>query len=119
MSSSSGLDRYQIAGLDDRERGFSRPVELHAEEQGYRAVLRYEQLVITSEARATQETALLAVIAALQDRGFRQLKTQRSFRNGNYLGSQASWTEYPDQASSPVAEGWLTRVAGWFRSHAL
>ncbi len=32
------LDKHQLAGLDNRERGFSRPVEFERVEEGYRAI---------------------------------------------------------------------------------
>src|SRR5262245_16493220 len=115
MPSASGSHKHQLAGLDDRERGFSRPVELESDGEGYRAVLRYEGLVIATEAHSTQEEALLILIRTLQDRGYRQLKSQHSFRNGVYLGSQELWNEYPDPPSEPG--NWLARIAGWFRRH--
>lgn len=90
------FDRYQLAGLDERERGFSRPVEFEQAGQPYRAVLKYEAARITTDLHSTQEAALLTLIRTLQSRGYRQLKTQMSFRRGGYLGSQEPWVEYPD-----------------------
>jgi len=38
------------------------------------------------------------LIHTLQSEGYRQLRSQMSFRNGVYLGSQEMWVEYPDPA---------------------
>jgi hypothetical protein len=108
-------DKHQLAGLDDRERGFSRPVQFEASEDGYRAILRYETTRISTDPEPTQDQALVSLIQLLQAQGYRQLRTQISFRNGLYLGSQEMWVEYPDPA--PVAEppGFITRLLSWFR----
>ena len=89
-------EQYQLAGLDDRERGFSRPVACERAGDGHRAVLRYETARIATDPQPTPDSALLDLIQTLHARGYRQLKTQMSFRNGTYLGSQELWVEYPD-----------------------
>lgn len=111
----SGLDKHQLAGLDDRERGFSRPVEFEREGDGYRALLRYEALRLATDIHSTQDAALQTLIATLHTRGYRQLKTQMSFRNGAYLGAQELWIEYPDPAAPPPPPGLWDRLARWFR----
>ena len=111
-----GCDRHQLAGLDDRERGFSRPVEFERAGEGYRAVLRYEAVRVTTELHQTQDVALLAMIQTLQSRGYRQLKTQKSFSNGTYLGSQELWVEYPDPPElQPDRSGFFARMLRWCR----
>lgn len=115
MSAASNLDKHQLAGLDNRERGFSRPVELESDGHGYRAILRYERLVIATETHETQDLALQTLVDTLQTRGFHQLKTQMSFRRGTYLGSQEQWVEYPDPQQEPVPLGLLSRIANWFK----
>jgi len=109
-------DKHQLAGLDDRERGFSRPIEFEQAGERYQAVLRYETVRVTTDPHPTQDHALLALIQTLHGQGYRQLKTQRSFRNGEYLGSQELWVEYPDPQPEPNPHGILAVVAGWFRS---
>jgi len=110
------LDRFQLAGLDDRLRGFSRPVEFEQVEGQYRARLRYESTQMVTVAAATEEAALVVLIHDLHAQGYRQLKTQLSFRNGTYLGSQESWIEYadppPDRGSGP-----LSKILNWFRGN--
>jgi hypothetical protein len=111
-----GLDKHQLAGLDEWERGFSRPVEFEQDGQGYRAILRYEALCVTTETHPTQNEALAILIQTLHSQGYRQLKTQMSFRNGVYLGSQEFWIEYPDPPESqPERSSFLGRVLSWFR----
>ena len=110
-------DKHQVAGLDDRQRGFSRPVELEREGQGYRAILRYETVRVCTEPQVTQDAALLTLIRTLQAQGYRQLRTQVSFQQGLYLGSQEMWVEYPDPPEiEHEPPGFLARLSGWFRS---
>ena len=46
------VDRFQLAGLDDRQRGFSRPVDIDPVEGQYRARLRYESTqIVTAPAK--------------------------------------------------------------------
>lgn len=113
----TGLDKYQVAGLDNRERGFSRPIELEQIGEEYRAVLRYESSRMTTDPRPTQDLALHALIETLQAQGYRQLRTQLSCRNGTYLGSQEQWIEYPDPPAGPEPRGLLATIAGWFQAH--
>jgi streptogramin lyase len=111
-------DRYQLAGFDHKERGFSRPVELEPEEAGYRAVLRYETFRIATDVCREPDEALRRLIRQLHADGYRQLRTQMSFRSGRYLGSQEPWVEYPDPSAAPEADGWWVKVAAWFRPSA-
>ncbi|ALA58479.1 hypothetical protein [Nitrospira moscoviensis] len=111
-------DRYQLAGFDHKERGFSRPVELEPEEAGYRAVLRYETLRLATEVCRGQDEALHRLIRQLHAEGYRRLRTQMTFRSGQYLGSQEPWVEYPDPPPAPQANGWWVKLAAWFRPSA-
>jgi len=110
-----GLDKHQLSGLDYRERGFNRPIEFERAGDRFCAILRYETVRISTEPHPAQDAALLALIENLHRQGYRQLRTQVSFRNGIYLGSQETWVEYPDPTSPPNQEGLLTKIAGWFR----
>jgi hypothetical protein len=113
-------DTYQLAGLDQRERGFSRPVELVHESQRYRALLRYEATRVVTEPADSQEAALQLLIATLQGQGYRQLKTQISFRNGTYVGSRESWIEYPDPPpAAPRGAGFVAVIRNWFHRDKL
>lgn len=109
------LDKHQLAGLDARERGFSRPVVFERVEEGYRAILRYETILRETEPHSTQDDALRMLIQILHADGYRQLRTQMSFRNGLYLGSQEFWIEYSDPAPEPEPEGFMARFLNWFR----
>lgn len=104
------LDKHQLAGFDPRERGFTRSVEFEAVASGYRAVLRYETVRITTEPCETQDAALLALVALLHQQGYRQLRSQKSFHQGTYLGSRELWIEYPDPPARPHWRGALARL---------
>ena len=112
----TNVDKHQLSGLDSRERGFSRPVAFEREGEQYQAVLRYETVHVTTDPHPTQDHALLALIQTLHGQGYRQLRTQQSFRNGVYLGSQELWVEYPDPQPEPTPQGILSMIAGWFSS---
>ena len=109
------LDKHQLAGFDSRERGFSRPVVFEQAENGYRAILRYETVLRETDRQPTQDDALRMLIHTLQSEGYRQLRSQMSFRNGVYLGSQEMWVEYPDPAPEPESAGFMTRLLNRFR----
>ena len=55
------LDKYLLAGLDDRERGFSRPVGFEQTSHLYRAILQYESTRVVTEPQATQDGATVKV----------------------------------------------------------
>ncbi len=113
------LDRHQLAGFDHRERGFSRSVEFERAGETYRAILRYESTLVSTEPHPTQDVALLTLIQTLHDQGYRQLRTQVSFRNGIYLGSQEMWVEYPDPPQpESKPPGLMSRLLSWFRPRA-
>jgi hypothetical protein len=113
-------DTYQLAGLDPRERGFSRPVELMREDRQYRAALHYEAARVVTAPTDSEDAALQRLIATLHDQGYRQLKTQISFRNGTYLGSRESWIEYPDPPPAFGRQGGLLgTIRNWFHREKL
>ncbi|BFU97018.1 MAG: conserved protein of unknown function [Nitrospira sp.] len=112
------IEKHQLAGLDERERGFSRPVELEQADPGYRAHLQYEGLRISTDWCPVRDAILPALADLLQSRGYRQLKSQLIFRGELYLGSQEPWIEYPDPPQASASSGgWLALVTGWFRTH--
>lgn len=104
-------ERYQLAGQDALERGFNRPVEFQARGGDFCAVLRYESLRITSSPAPSQASALEALIRHLHQQGYRQLRTQLSFRGGEYLGNRELWVEYPDPVPPP--SGLWERLRRW------
>jgi hypothetical protein len=113
-------DAYQLAGLDARERGFSRPVVVTQDHQRYRASLRYEATHVVSEPAENHEAALQLLIAALHGQGYRQLKTQVSFNRGTYVGSREVWVEYPDPPTvSQWRTGLVAAIRHWFHRNTL
>lgn len=114
------LDTHQLAGLDDRERGFSRLVSFERAGDQYRAMLRYETVRITTDPQPSQDMALLTLIQTLHSHGYRQLRTQVTFRNGVYLGSREIWIEHPDPPQpDPALTGFIARLLNWVRPRAV
>ena len=112
--SDQAQEKHQLAGLDTRERGFSRPVVFEHADGGYQATLRYETTRVVTTAYDTPGAALEELIRMLQGQGYSQLRSQLSVREGAYMGSQEPWIEYPDPARGTEQEGgWLKRL---FRS---
>jgi len=106
MSDTPLPNKYQLSGFDDRERGFSREVELHQLEGQFYALFRYETLRITTDRHDTEHTALLNLIQHMQDNGYTLLRSRLHFRGKQYLGDQEIWEEHP----APEATGRLTRL---------
>lgn len=94
-------EKHLLAGLDERERGFSRAVEIERREGVFRAIFRYETLALEGAGAGSAVAALSEMVRLLQERGYRQLRTRLIFRGGNYLGSQELWVEYADPEQSP------------------
>ncbi len=109
-------ERYQLAGLDARERGFSRPVELLTQTGGWCAVLRYESVRVQSAPAASAAEAIQNLVRHLHEQGYRQLKSQLSYRAGEYLGNRELWVDYRDPVPAP--SGWWARVRAWFGAAA-
>lgn len=107
---------YHVAGLDDRERGFNRHVHVTPCEGGFQARLRYELLQIEVDPVPIEDQALQRLVHVLQERGYRQLRTQRIFIGDQYLGNQELWVEYPDPESSldtgKTWSAWLRKFFG-------
>ena len=107
------VEKHQLAGLDERARGFNRLVELERREIGYRASLRYETALVVSEDVETKAAALHELIGRLQAKGYTQLRSRLSFNGAHYLGSQEPWIEYPDPERKPPPSsgplGWVRR----------
>ena len=109
-------EKHQLAGVDARERGFSRPVVFEQADGGYQAILRYETIHVVTVARDTPVAALEELIRTLQGQGYSQLRSQLSFREGAYLGSQEPWIDYPDPERQPeIPDGLMGRLFGWLR----
>ena len=107
----SQINTYQLAGVDDRERGFTRQVKVSVSQGLSRAVMQYEALRAEGNPSDTEDTALSNLIHTLQQRGYTQLRTQLIFLGDRYLGSQELWIEYPDRdvprESNAGLKAWL------------
>ena len=102
-----GLEKYLLAGMDDRLRGFTRTVDIERREGVFRAIFRYEALVVESTSAENAATALVEMVRSLQERGYMQLRARLNFLGGAYLGSQEPWVEYPDPERPVEPEGRL------------
>ena len=106
-----------MAGLDERERGFNRSVELTPRDNGYHAVFRYESTVVEVDGGPAVGDALGTLVGRLQAMGYRQVRSRASFRGDAYLGSQEMWVEYPDpegpRSAEPASREQLARRTGW------
>ena len=108
-------EKHQLAGVDGRERGFSRPVVFEQTDGGYQAILRYETTRVATTPHDTLGAALEELIRMLQGQGYSQLRSQLSVREGTYLGSREPWIEYPDPPRVTEQEGgWLKRLCRSF-----
>ena len=111
----NSINVYQIAGVDDRERGFNRQAQVAAQGTVYQARLRYEDLKIETEFVDTEEDALRGLIDVLQQRRYTQLRTQCIFQGEKYLGTQELWTDYPDPDTSEAGSiSWFARLRQFF-----
>jgi hypothetical protein len=111
------IEKHQLAGVDERARGFNRLVEISLVEGLYRTMFRYEEIRIVTDSSNSQGGALAQLIAVLHSRGYSQLRSRLSFRSSVYLGSQEQWIEYPDpdREREPSA-GWLSKLLNWLQS---
>ena len=105
-------EKHQLAGFDARERGFNRPVELVRTAAGFQARLRYESTHLVTPDAPSAAQALGHLIRLLQEQGYTQLRSQQSYRDGLYLGSQELWIEYPDPQPEPEV-GLLGLMKKW------
>ena len=100
-------EKYQIAGLDERERGFNRLAEVERSEGRYRALWHYEKAEVMTSPHETATDALDELIGLLQARGYTQLRTRVCFRGDSYLGTQEMWIEHEDPAAD---QGFLRKM---------
>ena len=115
--SSSVFSVHQIAGLDERERGFNRQVQILSDHGKFQARLRYERLHIDVEPMSSEKESLEHLVRILHERGYRQLRTQQIFLGDQYLGSQELWVDYDDPDLPLQTEsGWRSWVRGLFKS---
>ncbi len=116
MESTSPITNvHHISGLDDRERGFNRQVQVIAQGGTYQARLRYEELQVAVESLPTEQEALQRLAQALQDRGYTQLRTQHIFQGEQYLGNQELWVDYQDpEPPEEPSVSWLQRIGNFF-----
>ena len=107
------VSKYQLSGVDERDRGFSRQITLKLVNGQYVAVLRYEQTFLETNVHKDESLALKDLIQNLHQIGYTQLQTQRSFSGDTYLGTQETCVEYPDPETQKTTQrsiGIVSRV---------
>jgi hypothetical protein len=122
------VEKHQVAGLDEKERGFNRQIDVEQIDDGYRVIMRYEQTLVETGACETAVHAVDELVRVLRDRGYTQLRSRLNFKGAAYLGTLEPWIEYPDPNAPPESfermvpeqlarrTGWIGRVLQLFRS---
>lgn len=112
---SNCVAKHQLAGLDERARGFNRVVEVERTGTAYRATLRYEQTRMTVDGHESETAALHGLVCHLHEQGYAQLRSQLSFRGDVYFGTREPWVEYPDPARPAHSHSLFAKLFGWLR----
>jgi hypothetical protein len=102
--------KYLLAGVDERARGFTRMVSVERQAETFRASVQYETLLVVSVDADSPAAALADLARRLHERGYTQLRSRLTFAGGTYLGSQEQWMEYADPERAPEAEGEFFRL---------
>ena len=122
------VEKYQVAGLDEKQRGFNRQIDVELTDGGYRAILRYEQTLVETAVCETTGQSADELVRMLRERGYTQLRSRLNFKGAAYLGTQEPWIEYPDLTVPAESyegttheqlarrTGWIGRVLQLFRS---
>jgi hypothetical protein len=90
------IEIHQIEGLDDRRRGFNRHVDVQRTENGYLASFEYEGVTTTTAPHPTIKESMGDLVAILQKKGFKTLRSRLNFRGRRYLAEREPWTTHPD-----------------------
>jgi hypothetical protein len=122
------VEKYQVAGLDEKQRGFNRQIDVELTDGGYHAILRYEQTLVETAVCETTGQSADELVRMLRERGYTQLRSRLNFKGAAYLGTQEPWIEYPDLTVPAESyegttheqlarrTGWIGRVLQLFRS---
>lgn len=114
MEPSSEPNTYQVAGVDERDRGFSRQAEMRHLDGQYQAIFRYEKFLLKVEPQATEQAAIALLIAQLHERSYTQLRSRVHFRGEQYLGNQEIWDEHPDPEPPNLVQRLLESIRGFW-----
>ena len=110
-------NKYQLAGVDDQDRGFNRQAEMQNRDGQFQAIFRYEKFLLEAEIHATEPAALASLIKQLHNRGYTQLRTRLHFRGKEYLGNQEIWDEHQDPETRSLFQQMMECIRGiWHRT---
>tara|TARA_B100000315_G_scaffold260245_1_gene320272 strand:- start:693 stop:1052 length:360 start_codon:yes stop_codon:yes gene_type:complete len=108
------IAKYQLSGVDERDRGFSRQVRLDYDDGKYIASLKYEKIFVETDGSMDEGSAVEELVRTLHQLGYVQLQTQRSFSGMTYLGTHGPCVEYPDsERLKQINVG--SGIFGWIR----
>lgn len=102
MESDSHPNKYQLAGVDDLDRGFNRQADIRRFGGQFQAIFQYEKFLLEAARQTTEQAALTILIQELHERGYTQLRTRLQFRGEKYLGNQEIWEEHSDPQSGSL-----------------
>ena len=111
MSEHPDSNTYQIAGLDDRSRGFNRQATVTFLNDHYQAIFLYEKFRMVAENEESETAAVHGLIRRLHETGYRELRSRLHFRGRDYLGNQELWEEHAD----PETQNLWHRLVMWMR----
>ena len=112
MNRHPGSNTYQIAGLDDRSRGFTRQATVTFLNHRYQAVFLYERFRMVAEHDKSEPAVIHQLVRQLHESGYRELRTRLHFRGKEYLGTQELWEEHPD----PANRFFWNKLVSWMRT---
>ena len=87
---------YQLEGIDDGGRYFSRSLEITDSEGLFSALINYEGLKIATNYYHTKEEALKELVSDLRKRGFIKIRARLNYIRGRYLVEERPWIYFPD-----------------------
>lgn len=109
---------YQITGLDDQERGFTRQIEVSDRNGAFIALFRYEKIRVEIQEQETESATIEELIGHLHQKGYTQLQTRLQFQGETYLGTQELWTEHSDPIQEQLeSESWWKKIVRRFRGN--
>lgn len=116
MKSDSQPNIYQVAGVDNLDRGFSRQADMRQHDGYFQAIFRYEKFLLEAERQSTEPAAIANLVTQLHERGYTQLRTRLHFRGEQYLGNQEIWDEHKDPESRNLFHQVIACMAQWWRN---
>lgn len=87
---------YQLEGVDEEGRYFSRSVIFRDPEGVFSALFNYEGLKIETNHHPNPDGALKELVSKLKKRGFNKIRARLNYIEGKYLEERRPWIYFPD-----------------------